>query len=253
MSHQQFTTKGSITPEETFGMPPPLIAEEVIVVQLEPDGVKIGDNQILYADVKTVYLQSFKSLLKTKYSLTLCDGVNTYILKIPSKQIAESFPYQIDEINTSFWSGSGKVIKKGIIHGLGVSLLTILTFYVAFKHFNLSKDQAIDVSGLSYIVSVCILGFIWKKQNGITMSFSDLGSTYSLFRYSFGIAIVGVVFTLPTMVGEIYSFGQWWPLIMTGLVPFALFAQTVNVTGMAVIGGWFCKITPNETNTHGKI
>ncbi len=253
MSNQQFTTIGSIIPEETFGIPSQLISQENIVVKLEPDGVIIGGNQILYADVKGVKFQSLKSLLKTTYSLTLSDGANTYILRIPDKQIAKSFPYQLDEINTSFWSGDKKVIKKGIIHGLGVSLLTILTFYIAFHYFNFDNDKAEKISGLTYMASIFILGFIWKKRNGITMSFSNIEATINLLRYAFGMAIVVVFFSLFAMFDEISAFGQWWPLFMIILVPFALFAQTAHISVMTAMGGWFCRITPDKENAHGKI
>ncbi len=133
------------------------------------------------------------------------------------------------------------MIKQGLIHCLGVMLLTMAIFFIASKLFGLEKSSAEALAGLSYVLAVGALGYIWKLKNGKTFSLSDRDANKKLIRYAFGAAIVLVGIMFPALMKIISSVGAWWPLALLLLIPFGLFAQTANFAALVVAGGWFCR------------
>ena len=133
------------------------------------------------------------------------------------------------------------MIKQGFLHCLGVMLLTVTIFFVASKVFGLEKSNSEALAGLSYVLAVGGLGYIWKLKNGKTFSLFDRDANKKLIRYAFGAAIVLVGIMLPALIKIIYSVGPWWPLALLLLIPFGLFAQTANFSILVSAGGWFCK------------
>lgn len=129
----------------------------------------------------------------------------------------------------------------GVIHCVGVMLLTVAVGFVAWGVFGLEKSDAEALAGLIYMLAVGVLGYIWKLKNGKTFSFHDRDASQKLIRYAFGAAIVLVGIMLPSAIKEIASVGPWWPFVLLFLVPFFLFAQTANFSILVVVGGWFCR------------
>lgn len=132
-------------------------------------------------------------------------------------------------------------MKQGFIHCLGIVLIIVTTFFVALKVFGLEESNAEALAGLSYMLAVGALGYIWKLKNGKTISLLDRDANKKLIRYAFGAALVLVGIMLPALIRIIYPIGPWWPLALLLLIPFGLFAQTASFSVLVVAGGWFCK------------
>ena len=142
------------------------------------------------------------------------------------------------------FSPDGKLIGKGVIHGIAVFLLIIsFCFFARLSSLNESVES---IAGIIFIITIGLAGYFWKKENGKTFSMFDMEANMKLFWYSFGIAIVLIILiTIRNLEGMI-SLGPWWPLFMSFLIPFGLVAQALNIASILSIGGWFYKKASNK-------
>lgn len=119
---ESFKSKGVIVPEDTFGMPTPYIGLQELEVLVTENAIKIGDVSVQYEEIQNAVLRCEKSLFLEDITLTINDGINTCIVKIPNKNIANQLPYEMEEI----YVGTRELLTIAMGGKRGVVLFTLI-------------------------------------------------------------------------------------------------------------------------------
>jgi len=133
------------------------------------------------------------------------------------------------------------MIKKGALHGFVVMLIVTGIFLSSEKLFpNSGRYLELGIM-LTSITLFGVLGYLWKKEHGKTLSIFGAVANMPLLKYSAGVAIWPVSLNLILMMPTIVEFGPWWPLFVLVLIPIAIVSGALSVATVVGVGGWFYK------------